>query len=112
MSGWLPYPRRGDFRYSVLAQEDVARLAAGLRSLQGWAAASEERSAAEGLVHLAAQALSREELTLYVVTLKCRLTVPEASRGIAPNKTDRHGVLLSHCNVQAWPIFKLPIILF
>ena len=68
-SGWLPYPRRGDFRYSVLAQEDVARLAAGLRSLQGWAAASEVRSAAEGLVHLAAQALSREELTLVHTSL-------------------------------------------
>ena len=60
----LPYPRRGDLRYSVLCREDVARLAAGLGSLQGWAAASEERSAAEGLAHLAAKALSREELTL------------------------------------------------
>jgi hypothetical protein len=63
-SGQLAYPRRGELRYSVLRWEDVVRLAAGLRPLlEGWAAASEERSAAEGLAHLVAQALS-ENLTL------------------------------------------------
>jgi hypothetical protein len=63
--GRLAYPRRGELRYSVLGRKDVARLAAGLRSpLEGWAAASEERSAAEGLAHLAARALSAENLTL------------------------------------------------
>ena len=61
----LAYPRRGEVRYDVLGREDVARLAAGLRPLlEGSAAAPEERSAAEGLAHLAAQALSAENLTL------------------------------------------------
>jgi hypothetical protein len=69
-SGWLAYPRRGELRRGVLGREDLARLAAGLRSpLEGWAAASEERSAAEGLAHLAAQALSAENLTLAHVFL-------------------------------------------
>jgi len=62
--GLLAYPRRGELRYSVLGREEVARLAAGLQPLlKGWSAASEERSAAEGLAHLAAHALS-ENLTL------------------------------------------------
>lgn len=64
-SGRLAYPRRGEVRYNVLSREDVARLAAGLRPiLERAAAAPEERSAAEGLAHLAAQALSTENLTL------------------------------------------------
>jgi hypothetical protein len=64
-SGRLAYPRRGEVRYYVLRREDVARLAAGLRPLlEEPAAAPEERSAAEGLARLAAQALSAENLTL------------------------------------------------
>jgi hypothetical protein len=64
-SGRLAYPRRAALRYSILDREDVARLAAGLLPLlEGWDAASEERSAAEGLAHLAAHALSTENRTL------------------------------------------------
>ena len=75
----LPYPRAG-FKgcYSVLSREDLARVAAALQpflddhipteiaaQLKMRARLSQEvRAGAEGLVHLAAKALSREELTL------------------------------------------------
>jgi hypothetical protein len=68
--GRLAYPRRGELRYSVLGREDVVHLATGIRSLlEEWATASEERSAAEGLAHLATQALSAENLTLVHIVL-------------------------------------------
>jgi hypothetical protein len=75
----LPYPRAGfEGRYSVLSREDLARVAAALQpllddhipteiaaQLKMRARLSQEvRAGAEGLVHLAAKALSREELTL------------------------------------------------
>jgi hypothetical protein len=69
-SGRLPYPRRGEVRYYILGREGVTRLAAGLRPLlEEPAAAPEKRSAAEGLAHLAAQALSVENLTLVHTSL-------------------------------------------
>jgi hypothetical protein len=75
----LPYPRAGfEGRYSVLSREDLARVAAALQpflddhipteiaaQLKMRARLSQEvRAGAKGLVHLAAKALSREELTL------------------------------------------------
>jgi hypothetical protein len=69
-SGRLAYPRRGEVRYYILGREGVTRLAAGLRPLlEAPAAAPERRSAAEGLAHLAAQALSAENLTLVHTSL-------------------------------------------
>jgi hypothetical protein len=84
--GWLAYPRHGEGRYLVLSREDVTRVAAGLQPLLDDPIPTEittrlkmlaERShlpvltvsqavreAAEGFAHLAAKALSREELTL------------------------------------------------
>jgi len=56
--------------HGVLGREDVARPAAGLRPLlQGWAALPEERSTAGDLAHLAAQALSADNLFVHIFLL-------------------------------------------
>src|SRR5262245_5856472 len=82
----LAYPRAGEGCYAVVSREDVVRVAAGLKPLLNDPIPTEitarlkvlaehshlpmltlsqaVREAAEGLVRLAAKALSREELTL------------------------------------------------
>ena len=64
-AGRMAYPRRGDVRYQVLSREELPHLAAGVEPLLNDPDTSEAvRSAAEGLLRLAVEALSRENLTL------------------------------------------------
>jgi hypothetical protein len=69
-SGRLPYPRRAEARYHFLAREDVVRVAAGVRRLlENPGTGTEPRSTAEGLLRLASEALSSEDLTLTYLSL-------------------------------------------